>query len=93
MNKMPRHYVDYCRELGLNEKDGSNVKVFLEDDTVYVNTDGELFIDKDNEMISYGNGLYYHENFNVPEGASKDMLVDIPLYHKLEKGDESENSN
>lgn len=74
----------YCQELGINPNRESNLRRFLEDETVFISLDGDIFIDSENEMEYYKDDLYYHNSFNVTDGATKDSLVDVPLYQHLE---------
>lgn len=85
MIKDERLYLMYCNELGLNPNKADNLKKFVEDEDVYFGIDNELmFIDTENEMEYYDDNLYYHNSFSVPLRATKDEMVDVPLYKKLE---------
>lgn len=84
MIKKQEHYVEYCKELGLDPKDSNNIYKFMEDDEVYYSDDaGEMFIDRNCEMNHYKDNLYYHESESVNEWSIKDDLVDVTFYKKL----------
>ncbi len=84
MIKTNMHYKLWCKEKGLNPIQSGNIEKFIKDDNVfYSESEGEIFIDKGNEMIEWKDGLFYHESQCVSDWAIDDDLVDITFYRKL----------
>lgn len=81
MIKTNKHYFDYCKELGLNPSQASNIELFMKADNVYYSEDDDLlYIDDFSDMEYYTtlNGIDYYKHCD-----NNGSHADITLYELL----------